>query len=130
MTLFEIVGLYVALNLFLLATLTLRVGMVRMKKKINLGDGGAARMNQRIRAHGNYTESAPFALIGLFILAALSAAPFVLHIFGVMFLIGRILHAAGMDAKNAAGKGRVIGMLLTMLTLLGEALSILYLIFT
>ena len=57
MTLFEIVGLYVALNLFLLATLTLRVGMVRMKKKINLGDGGDARMNQRIRAHGNYTES-------------------------------------------------------------------------
>ena len=130
MTLFEIVGLYVALNLFLLATLTLRVGMVRMREKINLGDGGNAKMNQRIRAHGNYTESAPFALIGLFILAALSVAPFVLHIFGLMFLIGRILHAAGMDAKNAAGKGRVIGMILTLLTLLGEAISILYLIFT
>jgi len=130
MTLFEIVALYVALNLVLLATLTLRVGLVRIKKKINLGDGGDNRMQQRIRAHGNYTESAPFALIGLFVLASLSAMPIMLHIFGIMYLVGRILHAAGMDVKNAAGKGRVYGMLMTLLTLLGQAVYILFLIFT
>ena len=53
-----------------------------------------------------------------------------LHIFGSAFLIGRILHAHGMAQKGANGKGRGIGMMLTMLALLGPAFYLLYLVFT
>lgn len=130
MTLFEIVGLYVALNSLLLAILTYRVGTVRLKEKIYLGSDDNFHLQKRIRAQGNYTEFAPIALIGLFMLASLNALPIVLHLFGAGFLIGRILHAMGMDTKNALGKGRKIGMIATILTLIGQAAAILFLIFT
>jgi uncharacterized membrane protein YecN with MAPEG domain len=128
MTLFQIVALYIALNLILAPLLMFRVGQVRIGKKINLGDGGDALMLSRIRAHGNFTENAPLALLGLIGLAMLSAHPIALHIFGAGFFIGRILHAMGM--AGSFGQGRLIGTLLTLLTYFGQAAYLLFLIFT
>ena len=82
MTLFEIVGLYVAVNILLAPLLMYRVGQVRMSSKVSLGDGGDAKLLSRIRAHANFTDTAPFALIGLISLASLSANPIALHVFG------------------------------------------------
>ena len=130
MTLFQIVALYAALHLILAPILMIRVGQVRLSGKVNLGDGGNETLYARIRAHGNFTENTPLALIGLFALAMLSAAPIGLHIFGAGFLIGRILHAHGMAQPKSNGKGRVIGILLTMLSFLGMAIYLLILIFT
>ena len=129
MTLFQIVALYVALNLILAIVLMMRVGLMRSKEKVNIGDGGSAPLFARIRAHANFVENAPLALIGLFALAGLSAAPIALHIFGGVFTFGRVAHAHGMAQKDASGIGRVIGALTAMLTLLGMALYMLYLIF-
>lgn len=130
MTLFQIIALYTALNMLLACVLMLRVGTQRLGKKVSLGDGGDAHLLARIRAHGNFIENAPLALIGLFALAMMGAPSLVLHIFGAGFLIGRLLHAQGMDTKNALGKGRQIGSVLTLLTFIGQALFLLYLIFT
>jgi len=129
MTLFEIVAFYVALNLILLSILMLRVGTQRVAKKVSLGDGGDGGLFARIRAHANFVETAPFALLGLLAMAQLGAAPIALHIFGAGFTLGRIAHAHGMAQKNSNGKGRVLGALTTLLTFLGSALYILYLIF-
>lgn len=128
MTLFQIVALYIALNLILAPVLMFRVGQIRIGKKINLGDGGDELMLSRIRAHGNFTENAPLALIGLVALAMLSAHPIVLHIFGAGFFIGRVLHAMGM--AKAFGQGRLVGTLLTIITFFGQAALILFLVFT
>ncbi len=128
MTLFEIVAFYLALNLVLAPILMLRVGRLRLGKKIDLGDGGDALMLSRIRAHGNFAENAPLALLGLLGLAMLNAAPVVLHIFGAAFFIGRILHAMGM--AKTFGQGRLVGTILTLLTYFGTAGSLLFLIFT
>jgi len=128
MTLFQIVALYIALNLILAPLLMFRVGQIRLGKKINLGDGGDALMLSRIRAHGNFTENAPLALLGLIGLAMLNAHPIALHIFGAAFFIGRILHAMGM--AGSFGQGRLVGTLLTLLTFLGQAAYLLFLIFT
>ncbi len=126
---YHIVALYVALHLILAPILMIRVGQVRLSGKINLGDGGNETLNARIRAHGNYTENTPLALIGLFALAMLNAAPLALHIFGAGFLMGRIFHAHGMATPQSTGKGRPIGMVLTLLTFLGTAIYLLCLIF-
>lgn len=128
MTLFQIVAFYIALNLILAPVLMFRVGQIRLGKKINLGDGGDALMLSRIRAHGNFTENAPLALLGLIALAMLSAHPIALHIFGATFFIGRILHAMGM--AGSFGQGRLVGTLLTLLTFFGQAAYLLFLIFT
>jgi len=129
MTLFQIVGFYTALHLLLLPVLMFRIGQIRMSKKISLGDGGNDALNVRIRTHGNFIETTPLALIGLFALAGLGAAPLALHIFGAGFFLGRVLHAHGMTKKNALGHGRTIGMLLTLLTFLGTAIYLLILAF-
>mgnify|MGYP000651618746 CR=1 FL=1 len=128
MTSFQIVAFYLALNLILAPILMYRVGQVRIKEKINLGDGGNDLMFARIRAHGNFTENAPLALLGLFGLAMLNAAPIALHIFGAGFFIGRVLHAMGM-AKTFS-QGRLVGTLSTILTFFGQAFYLLFLIFT
>lgn len=126
MTLFEIVALYVAVNLILAPLLMFRVGQVRIDKKINLGDGGDSELNTRIRAHGNFIENAPLLLIGLFSLAMLSALPVVLHIFGAAFTIGRIFHALGM--AGTFKQGRLVGTLSAILSYFGMAATIIYLI--
>jgi uncharacterized membrane protein YecN with MAPEG domain len=128
MTLFEIVALYVAINLILAPILMFRVGQVRLGKKINLGDGGDKDLISRIRAHGNFTENAPLLLVGLLALASLSALPIVLHIFGASFTIGRVLHAMGM--AGTLKQGRLIGTVTALLSYVGMAASLIYLIIT
>jgi uncharacterized membrane protein YecN with MAPEG domain len=127
MTAFQIVAFYIALSLLFNPVLMLRIGLHRQKKKINLGDGGDADMLSRIRAHGNYTEVAPLALIGLLALAFMNGSPIMAHIFGATYFIGRILHFLGM--RGTFGQGRVIGTLMTLFTFLGLGFYLLYLIF-
>ena len=42
---------------------TLRVGNYRFKSKISLGDGGDLELRNRVRAHGNFIENVPIALL-------------------------------------------------------------------
>ena len=127
MTSFQIVALYVALSLVLNVVLMLRVGRGRLAKGINLGDGGDADMISRVRTHGNYIENAPLMLVGLFAVAMLSGAPLALHIFGALYLIGRLLHVFGM--AGTIGQGRLLGTVLSLLCYLGMAIYIVVLIF-
>ena len=128
MTSFQIVALYVALNLLLKAVLMVRVGQSRTRNKVNLGDGGNEELFGRIRAHGNFIETTPLALLGLFALAMLNAPALALHIFGAGFFLGRVAHAIGMAAPQSTGKGRLIGAVLALLTFIAEAVYLLYLI--
>jgi len=130
MTSFQIVALYVALNLILTPILMFRVGQIRIKDNISLGDGDNPALLARIRAHANFTETAPIALIGLIVLAMMNAHTIALHIFGAAFFIGRLAHAHGMAQKAANGKGRIIGTLLTLGTFFGSAIYLLILVFT
>lgn len=130
MTLFEIVGLYVAINLLLHIFLMLQVGNQRMKSKVSLGDGGDAALLGKIRAQGNFVENAPMVLVGLIALASLSATPLILHIVGAGFTVSRLFHAHGITRPNNNGKGRAIGAMLNLLAILIAAVYILYKIFT
>lgn len=106
--------------------LMMRVGKVRMAEKVSVGDGGNDKVIRRMRAHANYGESLPIVLIliGVIELASISASgqsPVWLWIVGGLYMLGRIAHGLGMDGGKL-GKGRMIGTLLTMLTLLGLGL--------
>ena len=116
MTHIQIVALYAGINLLLLPVLMYRVGQQRIATKTSLGDGGHETLFQRIRAHANFTETTPFALIGLLILSNLSAPVLLMHILGGGFTLGRIAHAHGMAQAGATGKGRTIGAILAFLS--------------
>lgn len=130
MTLFEIVGLYVAINLLLHIFLMLQVGAQRAKSKVSLGDGGDPALLGKIRAQGNFVENAPMVLVGLIAMAFLSATPLWLHIVGAGFTVSRLFHAHGITRANNSGKGRTIGAILNLLSLLIAAIYILYKIMT
>ena len=98
--------------------LMIRVGQVRSSEKVSVGDGGNEKVIRRMRAHANFVEQAPFALalVGLLELAGKGGAwlPYV----AAIFILGRIAHAFGME-PDGFGKGRMIGTLISLLTLLG-----------
>lgn len=117
MTSIQIVALYAGLNLLLLPVLMMRVGNQRVKQKVSTGDGGNQDLFHRIRAHANFTETAPFALIGLYLVSLFSGTPaWLLHLLGGGFTFGRIAHAHGMAQENALGKGRTLGAVLSLLS--------------
>jgi len=110
-----VAGAAALINLWLM----MRVGQVRTSEKVSIGDGGNEKVIRRMRAHSNYIESAPFVLllVGAIELASLSS-PVWLWIVGGLYLLGRVAHGIGMD-DGKFGKGRMIGTIVTMLTLLG-----------
>ncbi len=126
MTSLEAAGLWVGLNALLLIYLSVRIGLNRTKLKINLGDGANPDMTRAIRAQGNYTEYAPAALLGLLMLALLDAPVWAIHSLGAVFLFARVAHFLGLGL-GVWPLGRLIGTLLTMLTLLAAGLALIWL---
>ena len=69
---------------------TLRVGGYRFRSKISLGDGGDKELRNRIRAHGNFIENVPIALL-LLLLNDLNGLPVnTLVILGSVLLLSLI----------------------------------------
>ena len=99
--------------------LMIRVGQVRGSEKVSIGDGGNEKVIRRMRAHSNYIESAPFVvLLVAAIELASTTSPTWLWIVSGLYLLGRVAHGVGMD-NGKFGKGRMVGTIITMLTLLG-----------
>lgn len=126
MTLFEIVALYTGLNILMLLFLSYRVIALRRSKNISLGHGDNEELHRASRVHGNFAEYTPFALIGLLLMASLSAAPLFLHGLGILLTFGRALHAFAITKGPSALNGRVGGMLCTFAVLAVEAAYLLY----
>src|SRR3546814_6264507 len=97
--------------------LAIRVSRLRVAYKILHGDGGNVALARRMRAHANYIEYTPFILIlaGLVELARGSEAW--LWIVALVYIVGRALHAFGMD-KDFPSKLRQFGVLVPWATLL------------
>ncbi|MCZ8323446.1 MAG: MAPEG family protein [Novosphingobium sp.] len=100
--------------------LSIRCGQVRSKAAISIGTGGNELLDRRMRAQLNFAENTPWVL---FLIAGIELAEKGgqwLAIVGGVYMLGRVAHGLGMDGTSFA-KGRMIGTLITMLTLLGLA---------
>jgi uncharacterized membrane protein YecN with MAPEG domain len=128
---YQAASLYLAIHMILALVLAYKVVQRRTgDNSISLGDGDDLDMQRRIRIHGNFVEYAPFFLLGLFALAALSAPIYLIHGFGIVFTIARLGHA--FNFHNSDGKrpnGRFFGTLFTWLSILFLALTLLYFVF-
>lgn len=112
-------GAYLERGLILLhVALAIRVVASRRKHKVLFGDGGVQAMTLATRAFGNAAEYIPLDL-GAMILMAMSAwfRAREIHLFGLLFLTGRIVHGFDLRFGNGPGASRVIGMTLTLLPL-------------
>ncbi|WP_411338657.1 MAPEG family protein [Sphingopyxis sp. J-6] len=100
--------------------LTVRVGRVRKQEKIFVGDGGNEAVIRRMRAHSNFVENTAFVLILLALIELGIGSSLWLWGAGALYLVGRILHALGMDGMRW---GRMAGTIITILTQLGLAIT-------
>ncbi|WP_164155932.1 MAPEG family protein [Sandarakinorhabdus rubra] len=107
--------------------LTVRVVARRATGKIMIGDGGDAQMLERIRAHGNFIEHVPLALIlmGGIEFTTGHGSPWLWGTGGLLVL-ARIAHAIGMS-RPAPNPFRAAGALVTWVLIAGLSLWALWL---
>jgi uncharacterized membrane protein YecN with MAPEG domain len=101
--------------------LAIRCGQVRGKAGISIGTGGNDLLERRMRAQLNFVENTPWVLILIAGIELAGKGGQWLAIVGGVYMLGRVGHGLGMDGTGMTSKGRMIGTLITMLTLLGLA---------
>lgn len=122
----RITGIYAALATLLVLILAARVSLGRRKARVGIGHGGDDELARRIRAHANALENLPLALLLLLLLDLDRVAPAWLHLFGVVLILGRILHAIGLSRSAGTSFGRFTGTALTWGVMLAMALLLLW----
>lgn len=120
-----ITAFYAGLLGLLLIVLSLRVAFARLGRRIPLGSGEDRDLERRMRAHGNFSEYAAFALLQLALLETLGTAPLLLHLNGAVFTVGRVLHAWGLSRRSGASPGRMAGIVLSWVAILIMAVMLL-----
>ena len=91
---------------------------LRRKNKVGLGSGGHEDLERAIRTQGNFAEYVPIGII-LIACLELNGAPWWLVVIpGIALIIGRLIHAKGMNTPPPDFSRRVLGMKFTFFTLI------------
>lgn len=122
----SVIPFYAALLGLLYVYLSLATVSRRKKILVALGDGGDKLLQKKMRAHGNFQEYVPFALILISCFEYIGGANWLIHILGMCLLTGRILHGFGVSMLHEKLVFRVTGMGLTFLSILISCFGILY----
>jgi uncharacterized protein len=92
MTTLPITSLYAAALGLLLIPFTIRVGLRRVHTRIFAGHGDDEVLHRRVRAHANFLEYVPLAVI-LIALTEFRGAPAILvHTLGALLVVSRTVH--------------------------------------
>jgi uncharacterized membrane protein YecN with MAPEG domain len=119
----KIALLFASLHALLLLALIAPISRHRHRHKIGLGSAGDPVLERKIRAHANFIEFVPIALVLLAVLELAGLQPGWLWMFGVVLLLARVMHALGLSRHAGYSFGRFWGTVLTMLVLLGMAVA-------
>ena len=101
--------------------LSVRVGQMRVKHKVSIGDDAGGPLTARMRAQLNFVENTAFVLILIAAIELAGKGGQWLAWVSMAYMLGRIAHGVGMDG-GALGKGRSVGTAITMLTQVGLAI--------
>ena len=91
---------------------------LRRKNKVGLGTGGHDDLERAIRAQGNFVEYVPLGIILLACLELNSAPWWLVAILGSTLIVGRLVHAKGINEPPPNFSLRVRGMMFTFGTLI------------
>jgi uncharacterized membrane protein YecN with MAPEG domain len=106
--------LYIALSVYVIKD--------RFKYGVSLGDAGNDDMVKRIRAHANFIEYVPFALILIILAEFEGTSEVIIHTLCASLVAGRLMHSFGLLNKSVGSIGRRGGMLLTFVVIVASAL--------
>ncbi len=95
---------------------------LRRKNKVGLGSGGHEDLERAIRAQGNFAEYVPIGLILIACLESNGAPWWLVALPGIALIIGRLIHAVGINEPPPNFSNRVLGMKFTFYTLIALVL--------
>jgi len=119
------VGIYAALNMAILIWISIETGRLRGKHKISIGDGGVKHLVRIMRGHANAVENMPMFFVLMLVAALVGMPVLAAHVLGLVFTIGRGLHAWHFIQEDAPGWQRGGGFGLSFLAQLVLILGIL-----
>jgi uncharacterized membrane protein YecN with MAPEG domain len=109
-TLPVIAGLYAGIAALFLVFLSVRVIRLRVRERVSLGHGDNPAVERAVRAHANFAEYVPLALLMLALVEAQGADPLAVHALGAGLLAARLVHFASLRGDATPGPLRVAGM--------------------
>lgn len=121
-----ITTLYAGLLAIFFLFLSAYVIQGRYKYQVGIGNGANPALARRVRIHGNFVEYVPLALLLLYLVDNAQTSPFIVHMLGMMLLLGRALHAWGLSTSEGVSFGRFSGMILTLVMIAACAVLLLW----
>ena len=121
-----ITGLYVGVLGILFIALCYGVILKRLKFKIGLGHGDNHELHKAIRVQGNFVEYVPISLLIIALCDFSNIPAMIVHALGITLVLGRLLHAYGLNKTSQASKARVIGTLMTHAVIVIGSLILIY----
>ncbi len=121
-----VTALYAGLMGLWLLGLGFEVMRRRRRHGVSTGDGGVRELELAMRAHGNSCEYVPLALILLALAEGMGAPGWVVHLFGLMLVAGRLIHGGYFLAGARRLNLRIMGMLLTVGMIGAAALGLVF----
>ena len=121
-----VTALYAGLMGLWLLGLGFAVMRRRRHHDVSVGDGGVRELELAVRAHGNACEYVPVALILLGLSEGMGAPAWVLHVFGLMLVTGRLMHGAYFLSGARRLNVRIAGMLMTVAMIGALALGLVF----
>jgi uncharacterized membrane protein YecN with MAPEG domain len=119
-------AIYTAILGLFAALLTVNVIVNRVRAKVDIADGGVSALAQAIRAHANFAEHTPLALLLIGLAEAFGYRGAIVNGLAVVLLVARLLSAWGLNSSLKQTFGRQSGAGLTILVTVISAVLILY----
>lgn len=105
----------------LIVPLSVQVSLRRAKANAVFGDAGDETLRRRVRAHGNFIEYAPLAVIALGLVEYRGGAHWLVWSLALGFVFSRVAHALGM-LFTATPPARAVAMLVNHLSFLAAGI--------
>lgn len=121
----ELTAVYTAVASLIFVVLSVRTLLLRRRLGIGVGDGGDSGLVKAVRAHSNFAEYTPICLFLIYLLETVARAHLTVHMFGVILILGRIVHAYGISQVKENYKFRVAGMACTFFVIIGCSIRLL-----
>ena len=113
--------LYAGLAGILFVVLSGRVIRLRYVRKVGIGDGGHADLEQAIRVHANFAEYVPLSLLLISFVEAAGYAAAAVNGLGIALILARIAHAFGLTRSTGTSVPRFLGTSVTFAVILISA---------
>ena len=113
--------LYAGLAGILFVILSGLVIRLRFVRKVGIGDGGHADLQQAIRVHANFAEYVPFALLLIAFVETAGYAATTVNALGIALILARVSHAIGLTRSTGPSVLRFLGTSVTFVVILASA---------